>query len=312
MSLGNKLLLVIAVIQIQSFTLFASQALCKSSEDLCEAFRSHLSINTADTARECTEIGEIIEEPSEQELINKVCGESLSKNEGEQDASDAVSCKPKNLGLIIETTSDECTAPVDDFDSSQNCQLEQELQNKVHEEVVSKSSADQTDACLSKECSAVVQSAVQKDVQGNVVEKLAFSDADVRGYLDERSIAYAAQHQVRIQNGKAACALAACQTLALQKNEKGMGFFIPCKITAPILITNPGITQVKVIRASAGKRWIEVYLGYNPQLQTTVGSDKIYEASILLLQKSLPSPLSKKVVQSQPPAARSIGKPNKQ
>lgn len=295
MTFGNKLLLALAIIQIQQSTLYASQALCKTSEALCEDFHRQLSITIENTA-ECIAIAEeTVEEAPEQELRNKVCEEGLSE--------------PERLA----------------HDSSQNCQSEQELKNKVHEEVVSKSSADQTAACLSKESIAVAQSAVQKDVQGSVIEKLAFSDADVRHYLDERSIAYDTQHQVSIKNGKAACTLAACQTLALQKNEKGMSFFIPCEITAPVLITNPGITQVKVIRASplitnpgitqakaicasAGKkrkkRWIEVYLGYNPQLQTIVGSDKIYEASILLLQKSLPSPLSRKVVQSQPPTAR--------
>jgi hypothetical protein len=308
MTFGNKLLLVICVTHIQLSTLFASQALCKTSD-------KQLSI-TIDNTAECIEIEEeTLEETSEQELKNKVCEEGVLKGEIERDASETAGFSCKNLRVAIEEAAGECIEATDEPDCLQSSLTEQELKNKVCEEVVNSASSPGT---------------VQEAAQNSITEKLAFSDADVRHYLNECSIRYDDQCQVSVQNGKAACALAVCQTLALQKNEKGMSFFIPCEITAPVLITNPGITQVKVIRASAlitnpgitqvkvirasarKKCWIEVYLGYNPQMQTTVGSDKIYEASILLLQKSLPFPWSQKVVQSQPPAARSICKPNKQ
>ncbi len=277
MTFGNKLLLVICVTHIQLSTLFASQALCKTSD-------KQLSI-TIDNTAECIEIEEeTLGETSEQELKNKVCEEGVLKDETERDASETAGFSCKNLRVAIEEAAGECIEATDEPDCLQSCLSEQELKNKVREEVVNSASSPGT---------------VQEAAQNSITEKLAFSDTDVRHYLDERSIRYNPQHQVSVQNGKAACALACCETLELQKNEKGMSFFVPRKISSPILIAKCGVTHVKVICASAGERWIEVYLGYSPQSQATTSSDKIYEASILLVQ-SLFCSKPRKILQSRP------------
>jgi hypothetical protein len=230
MTFGNKLLLVIVVSYIQWSTLFASQALSKTSEDLCEDFRRQLSIDTSNTAAGCIEIEEDVSkevsEVSEQELKNKVCEEQVLQTSAEVSRG-TLGCNTQML-----------------------CELDHASQPK------------------------------------DTREMLFFNNDSVETSLNERStITYDGNHQVELHNGKAACPIACCDSVKVQTDTEGKSYFIPEHSGRSIRIINPKITQIKVIRGIVHDLWIQVYLGYNPQLLGTHDEKgKLYGASILLVQ----------------------------
>lgn len=285
MTFGNKLLLIITVSQVQRSTLFASQALCKSSEETSEAqnetFHKPSSITIGNTR---PDIEETFDEPLEQEFRNKVCEEDLSKNEAERLA----------------------------HDSSQNCQSEQELKNKVSEEVLLKTTTAATVHSSQNKSTIASQSITQENKQHISEQQLSFSHADVCHYLDERAFTYDPhleeraftydpRYNITVNNGKAVCPLASCAMVALQKDEKGRCCFRSNTVT-PVQVMNPKITHVTCIPATrrcqcilpeGSKphtccRRILVYLGCNLQLLGTYDEHgKPYNASILLVQDNL-------------------------